>query len=36
MAEEPWGWVLLLVAALGIVGGVWLRGRVGLYVIWAL
>jgi len=36
MAHEPWGWVLLLVAALGIVGGIVLRGRVGLYVIWAV
>lgn len=36
MAEEPWGWVLLVVCGLGILGGVILRGRVGLYVIWAL
>lgn len=36
MAQEPWGWVLLLVAALGILGGLLLRGRVGLYVVWAL
>ncbi len=36
MAQEPWGWLLLLIAALGIVGGVVLRGRVGLYVIWAV
>ena len=36
MAQEPWGWVLLVVAALGILGGLILRGRVGLYVIWVL
>ncbi len=36
MWEEPWGWVLLVVAALGIIGGLWLRARVGLYVVWAL
>jgi hypothetical protein len=36
MWEEPWGWVLLMVAVLGIIGGIWLRGRVGLYVVWAL
>ncbi len=36
MAAEPWGWVLLLVCALGILGGLVLRGRVGLYVLWAV
>jgi 4-amino-4-deoxy-L-arabinose transferase-like glycosyltransferase len=36
MAQEPWGWVLLLVAGLGIVGGLILRGRVGLYVVWSM
>jgi hypothetical protein len=36
MSEEPWGWVLLVVCGLGILGGLILRGRVGLYVIWAL
>lgn len=36
MAQEPWGWTLLLIAGLGIVGGLVLRGRVGLYVVWAV
>ena len=36
MAQEPWGWVLLVVCGLGVLGGILLRGRVGLYVIWAL
>ena len=36
MAQEPWGWVLLVVSGLGIAGGLILRGRVGLYVVWAL
>lgn len=36
MAQEPWGWVLLLIAGLGIVAGLTLRGRVGLYVVWAV
>jgi hypothetical protein len=36
MAQEPWGWVLIAVAALGVLGGIVLRGRVGLYVVWAL
>lgn len=34
--EQPWGWTVLLLAGLGIAGGVVLRGRVGLYVVWAL
>lgn len=36
MAEQRFGWVLLAVAALGVAGGLLLRGRVGLYVVWAL
>ncbi|HQR80155.1 MAG TPA: glycosyltransferase family 39 protein [Actinomycetota bacterium] len=36
MAQESWGWVLLLIAGLGVLGGLLLRGRVGLYVVWAL
>jgi 4-amino-4-deoxy-L-arabinose transferase-like glycosyltransferase len=36
MAQESWGWVLLVVCGLGVLGGIVLRGRVGLYVIWAL
>jgi hypothetical protein len=36
MAEQPHGSVLLLVCGLGIIGGVLLRGRVGLYTMWAL
>lgn len=36
MAQEPWGWVLLLIAGLGIAAGLVLRGRVGLYVVWAV
>lgn len=36
MLEQPWGWTVLLVAVLGIVGGIVLRGRVGLYVVWAV
>lgn len=34
--EQPWGWTVLTVAGLGLVGGLVLRGRVGLYVVWAL
>ena len=34
--EQPWGWAVLLVAGLGLLGGLVLRGRVGLYVVWAL
>ena len=34
--EQPWGWTVLLVAGLGLLGGLVLRGRVGLYVVWAL
>ncbi|MEZ5158072.1 MAG: glycosyltransferase family 39 protein [Candidatus Nanopelagicales bacterium] len=36
MAQEPWGWVLLLIGVLGIAAGLILRGRVGLYVVWAV
>ncbi|MEZ5186665.1 MAG: hypothetical protein R2720_13045 [Candidatus Nanopelagicales bacterium] len=36
IAQEPWGWVLLLLAGLGIAGGLVLRERVALYVVWAL
>jgi len=36
MLEEPWGWLLIVIAVLGIVAGITLRGRVGLYVVWAL
>jgi len=36
MAAEPWGWVPLVVAVLGVLGGILLRGRVGLYTVWAL
>lgn len=36
ISEQPWGWTLLLVAGLGLVGGLALRGRVGLYVVWAV
>lgn len=36
MSQEPWGWVLLLVAVLGLVGGAVLWRTVGLYVVWAV
>lgn len=36
MAEQPWGWVLLLVAGLGLVGGVVLWRDVGIYAVWAV
>lgn len=36
MSQQPWGWTLLLVAVLGVAAGLVLRGRVGLYVVWAL
>lgn len=36
IAETSWGWTILVVAGLGILGGLVLRGRVGLYVVWAL
>lgn len=36
ISEQPWGWTLLLVAGLGLIGGLVLRGRVGLYVVWAV
>lgn len=34
--EQPWGWTVLLVAVLGAAGGLLMRGRVGVYVVWAL
>lgn len=36
ITEQPWGWTVLVVAVLGVLGAVVLRGRVGVYVVWAL
>ena len=34
--EQPWGWTVIVIAVMGLLGGVVVRGRVGLYVVWAL